>query len=177
MDLPIILGFMAVALAIFTIGLPHIPPNVLLRMFRGKEPQTKEDFAMIQRFLGIMGVLGFFLFLIMFGFLIGNLTAPVADAIMLHFALNEYISWLNLVIRILFGLVGILIVYWFIHMAWNKALDSVKKQPIAKSDTEKLTESIDKLATLISNIETRGVIGKTRKPTTVTRKRKTDGKR
>ncbi len=134
MDLSIILGFMAISLAIFAIGLPNVSQSNLSWMFRGKQPHTNEDIAVIKRFLGIMGTLGYFGFLITLGFLIGNLAESPANTIVVSLKLE---SWLKPVIQIICGLFGVGIVWFIIHRVWNIALDSVKRNPPMQSDTEK----------------------------------------
>jgi predicted PurR-regulated permease PerM len=142
MELPNLLGFTAIALAIFTIGLPHIPPNVLSRMFRGKQPQTAEDIMMVKRFLGVMGVLGYILFLFMIGLLIMTITAPWANAITTLFHNDK--QWLKLTIQILFGLAGMGIVLLIYHILWNTTLNSVKRHPLAIDEKMNIENNIPK---------------------------------
>jgi len=118
MELSIILAIMAIALAIFTIGLANIPQNVLSRMLFGKQ----EDIIVINTFLGIMGIAGFYGFIVFSGFLIANLTTVPAN----YLALSWH--WQTWWLQTIFGFVAALLVYVFIIWAYKNAVRIAKKK-------------------------------------------------
>jgi len=118
MELSSILAIMSIALAVFTIGLANIPQNALSRMLFGKQ----EDITVINTFLGIMGIAGFYGFIVFFGFLIANLTTVPAN----HLALLWH--WQTWWLHAIFGFVAALIVYVFIIWAYKNAVRIAKKK-------------------------------------------------
>ncbi len=126
MDLFDIIGLMALALAIFTIGLPYIPPNILYKMFVGKNPQTSRDIAVIKRFLGVLGAISYASFLVLLGILIAKLTEPFAVNIAGLFSSSQNV--LKVVFQIVFGTIGVIVLILVIRFAWNQALRSVEAE-------------------------------------------------
>ena len=153
LDLSTILGWLAVTLALFAIGLPYMSPSLISQLLRGKKPQTKEEYMIARRFLALMGVIGFYGFMVFLGFLIANITSPIANTILLKLGWLSNI-WLRPLLQFIFAVLVVGIFYLFIRKAWNKAIDSVKTNPHGTTDNEKLNESVDELIIKLEQLGT-----------------------
>jgi len=130
MDISIILGFMGISLAIFTIGLPNIPSNILAKILFGK----KQEPIVIETFLAIMGVCGFYGFTILFGYLIANLAAPLASL------LAPSTSHVKVaLVQLAFGIIAALLFYVFVIWAYKTAINIGRKR-----STKQLASKIEK---------------------------------
>jgi uncharacterized protein YjeT (DUF2065 family) len=143
MDLSTYIGFMALALAIFTIGLPDIHPTALSLIFIGRLPQTDKDIKVIHKFMGLLGMLGYFAFLVLLFLLIQGWATSEASQIIT----SPNSQWLRAIIGIILGILGVVIVYALARFAWHKAEQAVEKDELlaTKNEITKETEETYKV--------------------------------
>lgn len=114
MDILTTLSFMALALAIFTIGIPYIPQNILYRTFFNKRLRTDRDIAIMRTFLGMMGLMGLLGFIVLFVFAVGDLiSTPIAILIVEYFKLNPPKLIMPFISGMLIFLIIVLLIFLF----------------------------------------------------------------
>ncbi len=120
-----VFAIMAIFLATFTIGLPHIPYAVLSRLFLDKELQTSEDIVVIKRMLGIIAIFSYFMFLLLLGLVIMTLSTPIAKSITDNPAYQ-------ILIEIGFGLLAMLVILVIFRCIRRSAIKYAKAHPNAQ---------------------------------------------
>ncbi len=133
MDETTIIGFMAIFLAVLAIGLPYIPDSILPRIFLGNK-HGEEEAIVVKRFLGVMAVGAYAGFLVLLGYLIVIYTSPIADIIIKNVKITA--KW-QMPIQLFFALLGVGIVVLIIRTAWNKAVISVRQNPLIQKENTK----------------------------------------
>lgn len=102
-----VMAFMAVALAIFAIGLQYIPEKSLYKMFHTK------DIAMIKNFLGNLSLLSYGVFILLLVWLFIDLSDYIMQEIIKIHYLNGTVQFiLRLQIVTLFTIIFFAILKW-----------------------------------------------------------------